>query len=73
MQSKDSDFTKEAKGQSTSIWDKEDLRRKSIKDLLDELRKLNLMPLMGLILVEQFIGGISILFYMKHFGKLTGE
>lgn len=28
---------------------------------------------MGLVLVEQFIGGISILFYMKHFAKLTGE
>jgi hypothetical protein len=26
-----------------------------------------------LILVEQFIGGISILFYLKYFAQLTGE
>lgn len=71
MKSKDTDFAKEV--ELHSIWGKEDLQRKSILDLFDELKKLNLLPLMGLILVEQFIGGISILFYMKHFARLTGE
>lgn len=56
-----------------NLWGEEDLRRKSIVDLFNELKKLNLLSLIGLILVEQFIGGISILFYMKHFAQLTGE
>lgn len=56
-----------------NLWSEEDLQRKSIVDLFDELKKLNLLSLIGLILVEQFIGGISILFYMKHFARLTGE
>lgn len=56
-----------------NLWSEEDLQRKSIVDLFDELKKLNLSSLIGLILVEQFIGGISILFYMKHFAQLTGK
>lgn len=56
-----------------NLWSEEDLQRKSIVDLFDELKKLNLLSLIGLLLVEQFIGGISILFYMKHFAQLTGE
>lgn len=56
-----------------NLWSAEDLQQKSIVDLFDELKKLNLLSLIGLILVEQFIGGISILFYMKHFAQLTGE
>lgn len=56
-----------------NLWSEEDLQRKSIVDLFNELKKLNLLSLIGLILVEQFIGGISILFYMKHFAQLTGE
>lgn len=56
-----------------NLWSVEDLQRKSILDLFDELKKLNLLSLIGLFLVEQFIGGISILFYMKHFAQLTGE
>lgn len=55
------------------LWSEEDLQRKSIVDLFNELKKLNLLSLIGLVLVEQFIGGISILFYMKHFAQLTGE
>jgi hypothetical protein len=55
-----------------NLWSAKDLERKSIKDVFDELKKLNLFPLIGLILVEQFIGGVSILFYMKHFAHLTG-
>lgn len=58
---------------SHNLWSAEDLQRKSIVDLFDELKKLNLLSLIGLILVEQFIGGVSILFYMKHFAQLTGE
>lgn len=54
-----------------NLWSEEDLQRKSIVDLINELKKLNLLSLIGLILVEQFIGGISILFYMKHFAQLT--
>jgi hypothetical protein len=56
-----------------NLWIEEDLERKSITDLFVELRKLNLSSLIGLILVEQFIGGISILFYLKYFAQLTGE
>lgn len=56
-----------------NLWGEEDLQRKSIVDLFDELKKLNLLSLIGLFLVEQFIGGISILFYMKHFAQLSGE
>lgn len=56
-----------------NLWSEEDLQRKSIVDLFNELKKLNLLSLIGLLLVEQFIGGISILFYMKHFAQLTGE
>lgn len=56
-----------------NLWSEEDLQRKSIVDLFDELKKLNLLSLIGLFLVEQFIGGLSILFYMKHFAKLSGE
>lgn len=56
-----------------SLWSEEDLQRKSIVDLFTELKKLNLLSLIGLLLVEQFIGGISILFYMKHFAQLSGE
>jgi hypothetical protein len=56
-----------------NLWSEEDLQRKSIIDLFIELRKLNLLSLIGLVLVEQFIGGIGILFYMKHFAQLTGE
>jgi Sugar (and other) transporter len=56
-----------------NLWSEEDLQRKSIVDLFNELKKLNLLSLIGLILVEQFIGGVSILFYMKHFAQLTGE
>jgi hypothetical protein len=55
------------------LWNEQDLQRKSITDLFVELRKLNLSSLIGLILVEQFIGGISILFYIKYFAQLTGE
>lgn len=64
------DFEKAVKVHN--LWSEEDLQRKSIVDLFDELRKLNLLSLIGLILVEQFIGGISILFYMKRFAQLTG-
>lgn len=71
MKSKDIDSVKAMK--LHNIWGKEDLQRKSIADLFAELKKLNLVPLMGLILVEQFIGGISVLFYMKYFAQLTGE
>jgi hypothetical protein len=71
MKSKDIDSVKAMK--LHNIWGKEDLQRKSIADLVAELKKLNLVPLMGLILVEQFIGGISVLFYMKHFAQLTGK
>lgn len=56
-----------------SLWSMEDLQRKSIVDLFTELKKLNLLSLIGLLLVEQFIGGISILFYMKHFAQLSGK
>lgn len=56
-----------------NLWSEEDLQRKSIVDLLNELKKLNLLSLIGLILVEQFIGGISILFYMKYFSQLSGK
>lgn len=56
-----------------NLWSEEDLQRKSILDLFVELKKLNLLSLIGLILFEQFIGGISILFYMKHFAQLTGK
>lgn len=56
-----------------NLWSEKDLQRKSIVDLFDELKKLNLLSLIGLILVEQFIGGVSMLFYMKHFAQLTGE
>jgi len=56
-----------------NLWSVEDLQRKSIVDLFAELKKLNLLSLIGLVLVEQVIGGISILFYMKHFAQLTGE
>jgi hypothetical protein len=56
-----------------NLWSVEDLQRKSILDLFNELKKLNLLSLIGLILVEQFIGGVSILFYMKHFAQLTGN
>lgn len=56
-----------------NLWSEEDLQRKSIVDLFNELKKLNLLSLIGLILVEQFIGGISILFYMKHFAQLSGK
>jgi hypothetical protein len=56
-----------------NLWSEEDLQQKSIVDLFNELKKLNLLSLIALILVEQFIGGISILFYMKHFAKLTGK
>jgi hypothetical protein len=65
------DFNKAVK--LHNLWSAEDLQPKSIVDLFDELKKLNLLSLIGLILVEQFIGGISILFYMKHFAQLTGE
>ncbi|CRK89024.1 CLUMA_CG002519, isoform A [Clunio marinus] len=54
------------------LFNVEDLQRKSLKDLFNELKKLNLLSVIGLFLVEQFIGGISILFYMKHFSQLTG-
>lgn len=70
MKSKDIDSVKAMK--LHNIWGKEDLQRKSISDMFVALKKLNLLPLMGLILVEQFIGGISILFYMKKFAQLTG-
>lgn len=56
-----------------NLWSEEDLQRKSIVDLFNELKKLNLLSLIGLILVEQFIGGVSILFYMKHFAQLSGK
>lgn len=56
-----------------SLWNVKDLQRKSIVDLFTELKKLNLLSLIGLLLVEQFIGGISILFYMKHFAQLSGK
>lgn len=56
-----------------NLWTEEDLQRKSIVDLINELKKLNLLSLIGLILVEQFIGGISILFYMKHVAQLSGK
>lgn len=56
-----------------NLWSEEDLQRKSIVDLFNELKKLNLLSLIGLILAEQFIGGISILFYMKHYARLSGE
>jgi hypothetical protein len=64
-------FEKAAK--THNLWSAEDLERKSIKDMFDELKKLNLLSLIGLILVEQFIGGVSILFYIKYFARLTGE
>lgn len=56
-----------------NLWTEEDLQRKSILDLINELKKLNLLSLIGLILVEQFIGGISILFYMKYVATLSGK
>lgn len=56
-----------------NLWHIEDLQQKSIVDLFCELKKLNLLSLIGLILVEQFIGGVSVLFYMKNFAQLTGE
>lgn len=76
----DYDFTKTSKmtrsnsSCSRNLWnDEDDLQQKSIYDLFGELKKHNLISLIGLILVEQLIGGISILFYMKHFAQLTGE
>jgi hypothetical protein len=56
-----------------NLWNDEDLKPKSIFDLYAELRKSNHISLIGLIVVEQLIGGISILFYMKHFAQLTGK
>lgn len=58
---------------NSNLWNDEDLQSKSIFDLFAELKKRNLISLIGLILVEQLIGGISILFYMKHFAQLTGK
>lgn len=66
------DFEKAMKMRS-NLWSEEDLQSKSIFDLFAELQKRNVISLIGLILVEQLIGGISILFYMKHFAQLTGE
>lgn len=58
---------------NSNLWNDEDFQSKSIYDLFTELKQRNLISLIGLILVEQLIGGISILFYMKHFAQLTGE
>lgn len=66
------DFEKATK-MNSNLWNDEDLQSKSIFDLFAELKKRNLISLIGLILVEQLIGGISILFYMKHFAQLTGK
>jgi hypothetical protein len=68
---KSHDFEKTVK--TFRLWSAEDVERKSIKDMFVELKKLNLLSLIGLILVEQFIGGVSILFYIKYFARLTGE
>lgn len=69
------DFEKAMKMNISNLWndDDEDLQSKSIYDLFEELKKRKLISLIGLILVEQLIGGISMLFYMKHFAQLTGE
>ncbi|KAG5670321.1 hypothetical protein PVAND_000597 [Polypedilum vanderplanki] len=66
----DDDMEKDVK--LCHLWNEEDLEQKSITNLFAELRKLNLSSLIGLILIEQFIGGISILFYIKYFAQLTG-
>jgi hypothetical protein len=66
------DFEKAMK-MNRNLWSKEDLQPKSIFDLFAELKKRNVISLVGLILIEQLIGGISILFYMKHFAQLTGK
>jgi Sugar (and other) transporter len=58
---------------NSNLWNDEDLKPKSIFDLYAELKKSNHISLIGLIVVEQLIGGISILFYMKHFAQLTGK
>ena len=55
------------------LWTHEDLQRKTVDNLLSELKKTKLLSVVGLILFEQFIGGISILFYMKKFAILTGS
>lgn len=67
------DFEKATAKMNSNLWNEEDLQPKSIFDLFDELKKRNVISLVGLILVEQLIGGISILFYMNHFAQLTGE
>lgn len=67
------DFEKAEKKMNCDLLNEEDLQQKSIFDLFSELKKRNIISLVGLILVEQLIGGISILFYMKHFAQLTGE
>lgn len=54
-------------------WSEEDLQQKSFKDLFVKLQKSNLLWLIGLIVIEQLVGGISILFYIKYFAKLTGK
>lgn len=37
-----------------------------------ELQRLQILSLIGLIMIEQLVGGISILFYIKYFAQLTG-
>lgn len=55
------------------LWTHEDLQRKTVCNLISELREKSLCSVIGLIFFEQFIGGISILFYMKKFAVLTGS
>lgn len=73
VRKEDSYDIEKAMKMNVNLWSEEDLQSKSIFDLFAELKRRNLISLIGLILVEQLIGGISILFYMKYFAQLTGE
>lgn len=48
-------------------------KQTSLKNLYTEIKKSSVLYIIGLIMIEQLIGGISILFYIKYFAQLTGN